>query len=239
MLEIERTRPGTSTQPVGSTLTKERMLDRPEPEAQGPASSPAPTADPGAAWMQAWQAGDEGAFERLVEAYSGAVWTLLTRFLGPREGREDLVQEVFLRVVRARDRYAPTARFTTWLYRIVFNLAVNETQRSRGRLALGDALSAPSSRGRIGSDGDAVDDRAPAPDAGLERADLVRAVREALASLPESQRMALVLAKYHDLPHAEIALVVGSSERAIKSLIHRARENLRAALIPYLEQEVA
>ncbi|MEZ6014463.1 MAG: sigma-70 family RNA polymerase sigma factor [Planctomycetota bacterium] len=206
------------------------------PDDRDPAPSPASEPDPGAALMAEWQAGDEGAFERLVERYSGAVWSLLTRFLGQREGREDLVQDVFLRVVRARDRYEPTARFTTWLYRIVFNLAVNETQRGRDTVSLEpDAGSGSRDTGAL----EVVDMSCGAPDAGLVRADLVAAVRAAIAELPESQRMALVLAKYEGLSQAEIADVIGSTEKAVKSLIHRARENLRALLIPYLEQEVA
>ena len=77
--------------------------------------------------MLAYQAGDEDAFDQIVEEYSSMVWSLLSRFLGHRAVREDLVQDAFLRVVRARERYQPTARFSTWLYRIVYNLAVNET----------------------------------------------------------------------------------------------------------------
>lgn len=228
------------------------MFDRPAPEPQhraedrlgrpdrgpgplpeGRTQGPAPR-DRGGEWMVAWQRGDEGAFAQLVEAYSGAVWSLLTRFLGPREGREDLVQDVFLRVVRARDRYEPTARFTTWLYRIVFNLAVNETERAREftSLELERADDGGDAREPADVDGDA-------PDADLVRADLVAAVRAAIAALPENQRMALVLAKYHDLSFAEVAEVLDSSEKAVKSLVHRARENLRASLIPFLEQEVA
>lgn len=208
---------------------------------QLPSAAP-PKSDRGAELMLAWQGGDEGAFERLVAEFSGPVWSLLTRFLGQREGREDLVQDVFLRVVRARDRYTPTARFTTWLYRIVFNLAVNETERSREVLSLdGDRGSdAGGAYARNGPSAlDPEDERCAAPHADLERADLVAAVRAAIATLPESQRMALVLAKYNDLSQAEIAEVLGSTEKAVKSLIHRARESLRAQLIPYLEQEVA
>ena len=191
------------------------------------------TEDPGVQLMLAYQAGDEGAFDQLVESYSGQVWALLTRFLGQRAGREDLVQEVFLRVIRARERYAPTARFSTWLYRIVFNLAVNETQRAGGRtLSLdqpfgGDEDAAPFEVTDTG-----VDD----PSAGLERGDVVDAVRRAIEALPEQQRAALILAKYHDTPYAEIAEVLGSSEKAIKSLIHRARETLRQSLAPFLNQ---
>lgn len=193
-----------------------------------------PRDDLGADLMTAWQAGDEAAFERLVEAYSGRVFALVTRFLGRHPQREDLVQEVFLRVVRSRDRYEPTARFTTWLYRIVFNLAVNETQRGGGRAetSLDD--------GPRGEDGpgsrDVADEGEPGPSAEMERDDVVLAVRAAIEALPEQQRMALVLAKYEEMPYVEIGRVLGVSEKAIKSLVHRARENLRARLAPFMNE---
>lgn len=183
--------------------------------------------------MLAYQAGDEEAFDRLVERYSPRVYALLTRFLGGRAGREDLVQDVFLRVVRSRDRYQPSARFSTWLYRIVFNLAVNESQRGdAGVVSLDRPLREPGEPSLASTTQAEVDD----PSAGLERDDVVRAVRAAIAELPENQRMALVLAKYHDQPYADIAQVLGSSEKAVKSLIHRARETLRERLAPFLAQ---
>ena len=189
--------------------------------------------------MLAWQAGDESAFDRIVETYSPQVYALLTRFLGPRASREDLVQEVFLRVVRARERYEPTARFTTWLFRIVYNLAVNETQRGSPR-----ELRAIGPLQRAEADlGDGVqgfgDPEAIPPSHALEQADLVRAVRSAIARLPETQRMALILAKYEERPYAEIAEIIGSSEKAVKSLVHRAREALRVSLAPYLAEELS
>jgi len=195
--------------------------------------------DPGVQWMLAWRAGDESAFDRIVEAYSPQVYALLTRFLGPRRNREDLVQEAFLRVIRARDRYEPTARFTTWLFRIVYNLAVNETQREAQREPL--ALEGLGGSRAEGDDdsfdvGDAV---AVSPSSGLERDDVVRAVRAAIALLPENQRMALILAKYEERPYAEIAEVLGSTEKAVKSLIHRARETLRVSLAPYFAEEAS
>jgi RNA polymerase sigma-70 factor (ECF subfamily) len=193
--------------------------------------------DPGVRWMCAWQAGDEAAFDALVEAYSPQVFGLLTRFLGKRANREDLVQEVFLRVVRARERYEPAARFSTFLFRIAYNIAVNETQRGiareAGRVELGDEPRAGPSLAEF------EDPRAQAPAAALEQDDVVRAVRAAIARLPENQRMALLLAKYEDLPYGEIAEVLGSSEKAVKSLIHRARESLRASLAAFLEEEEA
>ena len=187
--------------------------------------------------MVAWQAGDERAFDRIVEVYSPQVYALLTRFLGPRPSREDLVQEAFLRVVRARSRYEPTARFTTWLFRIVYNLAVNETQRGAPRELRSTGSADPTEEGAdlLAEIGDA---RALHPSEALEREDRVRAVRAAIARLPETQRMALILAKYEERPYAEIAEILGSSEKAVKSLVHRARETLREILAPYLSGEV-
>ena len=193
--------------------------------------------DPGVRWMRAWQAGDEAAFDALVEAYSPQVYALLTRFLGRRANREDLVQEVFLRLVRARERYEPTARFSTFLFRIAYNIAVNETQRGIAREAGRVELGGEGARGGSRALGEFADERAAAPGAGLERDDIVRAVRAEIARLPESQRMALLLAKYEELPYSEIAEVLGSTEKAVKSLIHRARETLRENLSAFLEEE--
>lgn len=188
--------------------------------------------DPGVRWMLAYQNGSEPAFDEIVEAYSGQVWSLLTRFLGPSPDREDLVQETFLRVIRARGRYQPTARFSTFLYRIVFHLAVNRTERGRTELALDAEGPDPSLHEPAAAPGGE-------PWAELERGDAVAAVRGAIAALPEGQRLALILAKYEGLSHAEIATVMKSSEKAVKSMIHRARENLRVRLAPYFaEQEL-
>lgn len=204
----------------------------PRSDAPGPADY---GADPGVRLMLAWQAGEEEAFDRLVEEYSPQVFALLTRFLGHRGPREDMVQEVFLRLVRARERYQPTARFSTFLYRIAFNLAVNETQRVSGSDTVSLDQSFVGGEGEGGSLGELQAGTWEAPSAELERDDVVQAVREAIARLPEKQRMALILAKYHDTPYVEIAEVLGSSEKAIKSLIHRARESLRAMLAPFLQ----
>lgn len=195
--------------------------------------------DPGVRWMLAYQAGDESAFDRIVLEYSAPVFALLTRFLGQRSSREDLVQEVFLRVIRARDRYQPSARFSTWLYRIAFNMAVNETQRAKGREF--HVLDAPQIGHEVAGDGmsELGDERVLEPSHGLEQADVVLAVRKAIRRLPETQRMALLLAKYQELPYIEIAQVLGCSEKAVKSLVHRARENLRESLAPFLQEELS
>jgi len=194
--------------------------------------------DPGVRLMLAWKAGDESAFDRLVQAYSGQVWALLTRFVHSHGAREDLVQEVFLRVIRARDRYEPTARFSTWLYRIVFNLSVNETQRA-GKREVGTG--ARGDDGEFARDGLArlADENVPDPGDDMARGDAVAAVRAAVQALPDQQRMALILAKYDEMPYDEIGHVLGISEKAVKSLVHRARESLRERLAPFLKGEIA
>lgn len=195
--------------------------------------------DRGVQLMLAWQAGDEGAFDRIVEIYSPQVYALLTRFLGPRSSREDLVQEAFLRVIRARERYEPTARFTTWLFRIVYNLAVNETQRGGPREHASLERTARSEEEGRDAMSEVGDEGALPPSHALEREDVVRAVRAAIERLPETQRMALILAKYEERPYAEIAEIIGSTEKAVKSLVHRARETLRVTLAPYLAEEIS
>lgn len=190
--------------------------------------------DPGVQWMKAFQAGSESAFDRLVETYSGQVYALFTRFLGAVPEREDMVQEVFLRVLRSRERYTPSARFSTYLYRVAFNLAVNHTERDRNPRSLDEEFSEEKASPRETSTSPDDD-----PARRMETRDVVEAVRAAIESLPESQRMALILAKYEEMSFSEIAVVLGSSEKAIKSLVHRARESLRERLKPFLEKELA
>ena len=218
-----------------------RVETRRSPRSLGPRATDSlmddPKLDPGVRTMLAYQAGDEAAFDELVNTYSGQVFGLMTRFLGPVPIREDLVQEVFLRVIRARERYQPTARFSTWLYRIVFNLCVNQTERLSACVEI--SIEAPADRPGSGGLATIVDEGVPEPSSAMEKEDAVLAVRAAIAELPPSQRMALLLAKYEELPYVEIARVMKSSEKAIKSLVHRARENLRTALRPFLQEDAA
>jgi len=188
--------------------------------------------DEGARLMLAWQAGDGPAFDALVRLHADRVHSLLVRFLGPRAPLDDLVQEVFLRVIRSKERYQASARFTTWLFRIVYNISVNHTQRRRPQ-----ALSMDGGRDGEGEI-DVEDESVADPSDSLARQDVVRAVRLAIESLPERQRMALVLAKYEEQPYSEIADVLDMTEKGVKSLVHRARENLRGILSPLLTEEL-
>ncbi|MCB9882705.1 MAG: sigma-70 family RNA polymerase sigma factor [Planctomycetes bacterium] len=178
------------------------------------------------------QRGDTGAFEELVAHYQGIILNLIVRFMGRRGSREDLAQEVFLRVFRARRDYRPEARFSTWLYRIVFNLCINENQRDRRRRTVSLDGAAD---GRDGS-WDPVDPAGLPPEGLVESEELHERVRAVVAELPESQRVALVLDKYEGLSQREIAAVLGTTEKAVKSLLARARDNVRDRLMPYLRR---
>lgn len=177
------------------------------------------------------QAGDLSAFERIVEEYQDFVHHLVYRFTGRREGVEDLAQEVFLRIYRARDRYRPEARFRTWLFRIAYNLCINTTKSRRLRRT--GSLDTP-----IGGDaalGDVIENPdVEAPLVVLERNEVFGRLREALSTLPPQQRAAMTLYQYRAMSLREIADVMSTSEKAVKSLLARARENLREKMRPYL-----
>lgn len=181
--------------------------------------------------MLALQAGDDAAFEKLVREYERAVFSMLRRMLGPAAPVEDLAQEAFLRVWRARDRYRPQGRFLTWLYRITWNLAVNQA-RSWKRKPLNPlpqdgqgAVLEPEATG------------AAAPEEGAGDRDWADLLDRALAELPQNQRAALVFQHYDGMDLIAIGDVLGISPKATKSLLHRARENLRERLAPYREAE--
>lgn len=160
--------------------------------------------------------GDMGALGDLVRRHQQRVLSLAYRVLNDWHRAEDVAQETFLRVHRAAGRYKPEARFTTWLYRIVVNLCLDE-QRSRGRRSIPLENAA--------GDWEAVSD-----DDAAERKELVQSVKAAVAELPERQRMALILHRYEGLSHGEIAEATGWTASAVESLLVRAYANLREKL---------
>lgn len=180
--------------------------------------------------MQAVAADEPGAFESLVEIYEMRVKAAVARSIRDRSAVDDLAQEVFLRLFRARHRYQPTARFETFLHRIIFNLCVNHTQSSNRRRTW--SLNVPT------EDDDRpvepVDGRGVRPFESLEQAERAELLRRAVEELPDNQRKALVLSRFDALAYEEIAEVMGLSMPAVKSLLWRARENVRRRLQPIL-----
>jgi RNA polymerase sigma-70 factor (ECF subfamily) len=185
--------------------------------------------DEDARLMLAFGRGDAAAFEALFRRWSGPLLRYLERMLRDRASAEELVQEVFLRVHRARDRYAPEARFSTWLYRIATNLALNELRRPRQR--------APH---RSTDDEASPELEAPAPGADdvVDARRLGRAAADELAALPEKQRAALCLTAVEGLSYAEVAEALDVTDKAVKSLVHRARSTLAARLASVREEGV-
>ncbi|MBI3412095.1 MAG: sigma-70 family RNA polymerase sigma factor [Planctomycetes bacterium] len=176
---------------------------------------------------------DNVAFAELVELYNHRLITVMHHLVGNAEEAEDLAQEAFLRVYRSRKRYHPRAKFSTWLFTIANNLALN-TLRSRKRkpsvpLNLRDS-------GPLGPRPaeQLVQDRGKQPMQKMQQQELAALVREALETLNERQRVAVVLNKFEDMNYAEIAEVMDLSTKAVKSLLSRARDNLRLALKEYI-----
>jgi len=178
--------------------------------------------------MLAFREGDASAFDGLFRRWAAPLLRYLDRMLRDTAAAEELVQEVFLRVYRARDRYRPEARFSTWLYRIATNLALNELRRPRRRdpHQSVDAEGAP----ELAAEGAAVDDVVHARRLGDE-------VERELQALPERQRAALWLAAVEGLSYAEIAESLDVSEKAVKALVHRARSSLAERLSPALARQ--
>ena len=185
------------------------------------------------------KSGDEASFELLLHRYRTPLVNFLYRMVRNREQAEDLAQEVFLRVYRARAEYVPSAKFTTWLFRIATNLALNSMRDNRYQ-KLEDSIDAPV---RIDSqEGDErpldIAEKHPNIEQHLVEDVRVKMIRHAIDKLPEKQRAAVLLHKYEELDYAEIAKILNCSESALKSLLFRAYEALRVELAPLVARQV-
>jgi RNA polymerase sigma-70 factor, ECF subfamily len=178
--------------------------------------------------------GDAESFDELLRRYRAPLISFFVRMVRDRALAEDLAQEVFLRVYRSRERYRPDARFTTWLYRIATNLALNAL---RDRRSASRRIPAEDSGAEGGQESEAarVADRRPTIEDRLIESERVGHILRAIEALPENQCAAVILHKYQGIEHRQIARVLGVSESAVKSLLFRAYENLRARLAPLLE----
>jgi len=156
--------------------------------------------------------------------------------IGDATEAEDLAQEAFLRVYRARKKYRPQSKFSTWLFTIANNLARNSL-RSRQRKPVTPLLYSES--GPSGPQEQLVKDNRSGPMQKVQRKELAGLIQEALAALNERQRVAVVLNKFEDMNYAEIADVMGLTTKGVKSLLSRARMNLRAALAGYVYMDGA
>jgi RNA polymerase sigma-70 factor (ECF subfamily) len=211
-------------------------VGRPEDNASSQTSHWAQT-DENVRLMLAFQKGEQDAFRLLVERNQAKVYSIICRLVTDAALAEDLTQEVFLRVFRTVKRYQPMAKFTTWLYRIASNVALNAIRSQRKMRMI--TLDLPESPDGDTWQRDVHDTGQPGPRAQLDAQELQAKLLEAIAELPENQRMALTLKQYEHLSYQDIADIMGCSTMAIKSLLSRARCNLRDALVRYYGKDFA
>ena len=191
--------------------------------------------------MQRFQEGDDSAFEALVHKFQGLVLALARRYLGSRyAGVDDVGQQVFVRIYRSKHTYEPRALVKTWIYSITVNACLNEirTLKSAKHRRVGSFTAvfgdtAEDERGPGMADAHAV-----APETHLEEGEVAARVRTAVDRLPEQQRLALVLARFHHCSYEDVAASMKTTVPAVKSLLMRARENLRKALADLVEAGV-
>lgn len=195
-------------------------------------------ADPDVRLMLAVRDGDAAAFEQLMQRYQNRVLTVLQHLVGSPQEAEDLAQEVFLRVFRARKNYAAGAKFSTWLFTIVNNVAFN-ARRGRSRRKEVQVRDEVSSSGSVRGMADLAQAASGMmPTRVIDKEEMRDVVRAALDVLNERQRMAVLLNKFEGLGYADIAEAMQMSPQAIKSLLSRARVALRDVIEPYLQSGV-
>lgn len=186
--------------------------------------------------MRRIQEGDPAAFEVLVHAYQGLVLSLVRRYLGSRyAGVDDVAQDVFVRIYRARHGWQPRAQVKTWVYSIAVNACLNEIRKLRSqkhRLVGGftAVFGDEAGEGQAARGATLEDPRPPQAPARPGADELGARVRAAVDDLPEQQRLATVLSRFHGCSHEEVAAVMGTTVPAVKSLLMRARDRLRRVL---------
>jgi RNA polymerase sigma-70 factor (ECF subfamily) len=172
--------------------------------------------------------GETIALEELIEKHQALVAGTVARMLGSNSDVEDIAQQVFIRVWKSARRYVPRAKFTTWLLKITRNLVFNELRRAKRHAHV------PLQPETGAEDPPLKDEAQSPPDASLLEVELQRKIEEAILQLPEAQRMALVLRRYEQLSYDQIAEVLDLSVPAVKSVLFRARTELRSRLSKYL-----
>jgi RNA polymerase sigma-70 factor, ECF subfamily len=183
--------------------------------------------------MLQFKDGDAGAFDQLFARHTRAVINFSYRFVRNRGIAEELAQEIFLRVYEAAAGYRVQSKFTTWLYRIATNVCLNEIRKPHVRAALNNS---ENSGDAAQFENHQLGGASILPDRLLEQQAVSRALKQALEQLPEKQRAAFILNKYQELSYGEVAEVMRISEKAVKSLIHRAKETLAEKLKPLLPE---
>jgi RNA polymerase sigma-70 factor (ECF subfamily) len=174
--------------------------------------------------------GDNEAFELLVELHQSAVIGTVAKMLGGASEAEDIAQQVFIRIWKSAKRYQPQAKFTTWMFTITRNLVFNETRRRKRKPTVSVEEREEESHQQV------EDVHSTTPDQDVLHSELERAVDDAIQALPDKQRLAVVLRRYEEMPYDEIGRVLSMSVPAVKSLLFRARTQLKESLEKYLAE---
>ena len=186
--------------------------------------------------MAAVQADVSGAFEELVRLYQKRAYQVIHQMVGSREEAEDLTQELFLRVFKARKSYRPECLLSTWIFTIAHNLAVNQIRNRHRNKAFGSQnLPLPGNSSQLGVLELNAISAEGTPSARMRSVELSQIVQEAIQTLSADQRLAIVLNKFEEMSYQQISQVMGRSEPAVKSILTRARANLKNQLEAYLE----
>lgn len=173
--------------------------------------------------------GNVAAFEELVEIHQTAVVGTVAKMLGSPNDAEDIAQQVFIRIWKSAKRYEPQAKFTTWMFTITRNLVFNEVRRRQRKPTVSVEEREEESHKTV------EDEQSSRPDDEVLQNELEKAVDDAIQQLPEKQRMAVVLRRYEEMPYEDIGKVLKMSVPAVKSLLFRARTQLKQSLDKYLD----
>jgi RNA polymerase sigma-70 factor, ECF subfamily len=223
---------GVDTDVSTATFDRGMLMTASTPQVSSPISSAIAAVDPDAEIMLRAKAGDQSAFDYLVQKYRRPMVSFMFRMARNAAAAEDLAQEVFLRVYRSRENYEASAKFTTWLYRIATNLAVNHARDTRHeRPEVQVSLDEPDEESGTTLE---LPDGTLNAEQQIVRRERMLAIRMKVEALPEQQRLAVIMHKYQQMDYKQIAEVLKKSESATKSLLFRAYETLREQLKEFI-----
>lgn len=174
-------------------------------------------------WMLKVKRGDISAFEQIMKKYEKPVVNTVYRLVGNRIRAEEIAQEAFIRVYNSAKKYRPKAKFSTWLYRIVTNLCLDDLRKKKNNpvISFSDQI---------------LDTEQSLQNIFLEKKELNCLIREAIDALPKRQRIAVTLREYNGLSYKEISKVLRCSPKAVESLLYHARLGLKEKLMPYFKK---
>jgi RNA polymerase sigma-70 factor (ECF subfamily) len=205
---------------------------------QDSAGSPSRTSyedDPNVQLMLAVQQGDNQAFDVLMVKFYPRILNFVYKFVQNRARSEELTQEIFIRVYKSAGRYKPRAKFQTWLYTIARNVCLNEVTRNKTKLI---SLATPAFGDNRTLEDELENERSPNPGQTTLGEERKRRVQAAISALPPNQRMALILRRYEQMSYQQIADAMKVSTKAVKSLLNRAKENLKISLKSYIQDDI-